>query len=458
MSYEVVVVGGGIGGLTTAALLAHRGFKVCLLERQSKVGGCVANFEHLGYEFEPTYGLYQGFGAEEIFRRIFSELGVKEICAQLASPSYMTRISSQTDIRISLPSVSFAESLRAAFPECADAAIAFYQNVAHYAVKQPNDRLAPLLNDCGLRFRDFVSAQLEMFLQSTSDACSIQRANTLLNSPGQFWTIEGGAQHVANLLADSIKRSGGIVRLNTPVLRLAYQTDGNPIGVDLLTGERVIASKAIVSNLTMWDTFGKLVGLSRTPRHITERLRKLNSPGAYLVFLGIDKDKALRLPSTRILAVNHDVPKGEAIDADEKPFFFSCGGPGLKAPDGKVPATVTTLVPAEEWFSYQEDHAAHEQQDQRMLERVWRRLHAQVPELGDVEVIESATPQSYYETVRRRFGMIGYAGMSPGEITNTLPAPFQNLFVVSDTNSVDFGIAGVAERAWTVSQTIAPVG
>jgi len=47
-----------IGGLTVAALLAARGGTVCLLERESRVGGCAASFDKFGYTFEQGYGLY----------------------------------------------------------------------------------------------------------------------------------------------------------------------------------------------------------------------------------------------------------------------------------------------------------------------------------------------------------------------------------------------------------------
>ena len=47
MDCEVVVVGGGIGGLTVAALLAQRGKNVCLLERQAEVGAVrLGGFRH----------------------------------------------------------------------------------------------------------------------------------------------------------------------------------------------------------------------------------------------------------------------------------------------------------------------------------------------------------------------------------------------------------------------------
>src|ERR1043165_2589425 len=120
--YEVVVVGGGVGGLTTAALLAHRGVSVCLLERQSHVGGCLANFEHLGYEFEPTNGLYRGFESGEVFDRVFSELRIPLPLVKRLSPSYVVRLPHGAEVAVSPELDEFERSLRNVFPECSDAA------------------------------------------------------------------------------------------------------------------------------------------------------------------------------------------------------------------------------------------------------------------------------------------------------------------------------------------------
>ncbi len=50
--YDVIVIGGGMGGLSAGAHLASRGMKVLLLEQHDKVGGCTTSFSSGEFTFE----------------------------------------------------------------------------------------------------------------------------------------------------------------------------------------------------------------------------------------------------------------------------------------------------------------------------------------------------------------------------------------------------------------------
>jgi phytoene dehydrogenase-like protein len=115
------------------------------------------------------------------------------------------------------------------------------------------------------------------------------------------WSIDGGGQELANRLARSLKASGGTVRLNAPCCDWLTAGDGVPVGIDLLSGERSFAKRAIISNLTVWDTYGKLVGPGRTPKAIAAELRNLHAWGAYLLFLSMDEGAQNRLAARRML-------------------------------------------------------------------------------------------------------------------------------------------------------------
>lgn len=461
MQCEVIVVGGGIGGLTTAALLAARGVDVCLFERQSRVGGCVANFEHLGYVFEPTAGLYSGWQSGGIYERLFSELRVAPPQVSRLCPSYVVRFPDHTDVSISENAAEFEVTLRTVFSECAEEAIKFYRMIADLELTDAaNENIEPvgkLLARTSPKFRRFIDIQLQTFVQEVSDTCPLPMAARALSAPlqGRLWAIHGGGQALADILAFAFKANGGKLRLDSAVLRLAYGTDGAPIGVDLLTGERVVATRAIVSNLTIWDTYGKLIGPRRMPAGFNSKLKQLQSWGSYLLFAAIDEEAASRLKASRFLVLtepNHDLEYA----ADEMQFVFSMADsadPG--APAGQRAVTICTFTRADEWFSFHEDETAHAAQDQTALESCWSRVHLAMPELGHgLEAIETLTPRTTYEMTRRRFGMTGRPSAGAGTLRTGAATIFPNLFMVGDTVTQGFGVEGITSDALALANEL----
>ncbi len=341
MSYDVVVVGGGIGGLTVAALLSARGVKTCLLERNSQVGGCIARVEFGGYDFDPGMGIYTSFGPGEIYDRVFSELPVD-------------------------------------LPE------------------------------------------------------------TSLLSDGSY-SIKGGPASIAERLAESIKKSGGTLRLNSPVLRLAYDESGQrAIGVDLLSGETVLARTAVVSNLTVWDTYGKLIGLNRTPLETKKLLKTLQGAGAYLVYASLEEPALARLPGAHFTA-------GE---------FTVAVAPAGSGPPGKRAVTLKTSTDPTDWFAFQSSEEEYEERDQAALEDFWTRLHAALPTLGsDIEIIETANPRTFYDLTRRKLGMVLGLDPAPAEPLGHRTS-LSNVFMVGDTITSAPGLDIVVESALALANTL----
>ena len=62
MDYDVIVVGGGLGGLTAGAKLAKEGRKVLLIEQHDRPGGCATTFKRRDFIME--VGLHEMDGLD----------------------------------------------------------------------------------------------------------------------------------------------------------------------------------------------------------------------------------------------------------------------------------------------------------------------------------------------------------------------------------------------------------
>ena len=506
MSYDVVVVGGGIGGLTVAALLSARGVKTCLLERQSQVGGCIARVEISGYDFEPGMGLYSSWEPGEIHERVFSELPVAAPETRALESPYVVRLPDGADINLNSDDAAFAHEISKAFPECAGNAVAFYeeskkvadawsralarvpdlQTAGRLRTAQaflPEATLIPLLSrmrnksafSClqktSARFQRFVDSQLRAFAQTSIEQCPCLAASLALSLPRRrLYSILNGPAALAERLAESITSSGGTVRVDSPVLRLAYDSGDRAIGVDLLSGETVLASRAIVSNMTVWDTYGKLVGLGRTPLDVKRKLATVQGVGAYLIYAAMEDAAAGRIPAERLLAVTE---WQEVSSAEEPGEFTFAATPAVdrRAPPGKRAVTLQATTDVDHWFTFQANEEEHETRDQEMLEAFWGRLHRSLPELGaGIEVIETATPRTFYDLTRRKLGMVGgtiqtpsskgTGGLLGGDLGGFVSTSIShltclpNLFMVGDTVFPGSGLASVTRSALIVANEI----
>src|SRR5438270_7499369 len=112
-AFDLVVIGGGIGGLATAALAQRQGLRTALLEAHTKLGGCAGSFGRGPYTFDAGATALMGLGAGEPVGELFRVVGME--LEAVRAPSYRAHLPDRT-LDVGPDALAFERASARAFP------------------------------------------------------------------------------------------------------------------------------------------------------------------------------------------------------------------------------------------------------------------------------------------------------------------------------------------------------
>lgn len=276
---KITIIGAGLGGLTSGALLAKEGYKVTLLEQHNIVGGCATTFKRKG-GFTCEVGLHEmdGVYTNPRIKTIFNRLDVYNN-VEFVKPDEFFSVVTRNGAFIMPDNLKEAQkSLTKKFPneekgikkyfklisniskELAALQSAswyhylffplLFSNILRYKSKTVTEVLDTLIDDDELKL--ILNANVQYY-NDTPDTLSF-----LLHSVAQYsyysgggWFIKGGSQKLSDYLAKVITDNGGDIITKANVI----QCDSNHV-VYLRKKEKItIHTDAIISNISPAQTY-----------------------------------------------------------------------------------------------------------------------------------------------------------------------------------------------------------
>ena len=323
-SYDVIVVGAGMGGMTAAAKLAKEGKSVLLLEKHNMTGGYATSFVRGSYEFEvslheacefgdgkdgagygATRAMFDDCGVEldwvkvpDAYRVILSDYGIDftmpfglENCVEAIEklePGNGKKLRNYFKLFEEInEALEYIASCGKDGPEPKVMATK-YANFLRTAAYDTNEVNAAF--KFGPKTQQVLNAYYGYISRHLDEASFIVWAQMILLYLRDGAHIPNKTSHeIANALEKAFRKNGGQVETNVKVVEYILE-NGRCVGVRTEAGD-VIKAKFVISNGNPTKAMVDMMDNSQVPQKaydLAKARKQLASP--FVVYLGLDAE------------------------------------------------------------------------------------------------------------------------------------------------------------------------
>ncbi|MDR2287033.1 MAG: NAD(P)/FAD-dependent oxidoreductase [Prevotellaceae bacterium] len=284
MKYDVIIIGSGLGGLECGYILSKKGYKVCILEQHTQIGGCLQTFRRGKSVFDTGFHYVGGLDEGQSLHKLFGYFDLLDLpWHKLDEDAFAEVVIAGNSFFLASGHKRFVDVLAKDFPHQRKQIEAYtgvlkqvgddifnsfttdfgnsalFGNSAYMFLQQTIDE--PLLRNIlsgGSLTMELCSKKLPLYVFA-------QINNSFIQST---WKLNGDGSMIAGKLADYIRSKDGDIITKAKVTRL-IETDGKISAVEYNETEQ-ISGKYVISNIHPVQT----LALIPESRHIRKLYRK----------------------------------------------------------------------------------------------------------------------------------------------------------------------------------------
>lgn len=291
--YDLVVVGSGMGGLTTGLLMAKEGFKVLVLEQHYRPGGCLHRFFRKKIPFDTGLHYLGGVGEGGTLGKYLRSLGVLDRLSfhALDPDGYDVLRFPGYEFKVPAGWEAWRRRLHEEFPAERSKVDRFVEAVGSicresfaYSFERPKDGLGKYSEvslgaflrslEVSPRLRAVICGQAYLYGVPPEDTPLEVHAHVVDSMMQGPVGIDGGGDALAKVMVDAIRAAGGTVRTRSRVARLELQ--GGLIDACVLESGERIHGRCFISNAHPQVTLDLLPQGSLRPAYVN-RVREMKS-------------------------------------------------------------------------------------------------------------------------------------------------------------------------------------